>query len=107
MSNEDKNILNDFLNKQQAVDDFEKEALDILARTGQGSLRDTLTLLDQAIIFSKGRVNTTSVVDMLGLIDPKLMDNIFSIIFQPNPRNRLQHGAVYRLHYYKHFLTFQ
>ena len=28
MSNEDKNILNDFLNKQQAVDDFEKEALE-------------------------------------------------------------------------------
>ncbi|QKF65992.1 DNA polymerase III, gamma and tau subunits [Arcobacter venerupis] len=59
---------------------YEKDALEILARTGQGSLRDTLTLLDQAIIFSKGKVNTTSVVDMLGLIDPKLMDNIFSII---------------------------
>jgi len=59
---------------------FEKEALEIIARSGQGSLRDTLTLLDQAIIFSKGRVNTTSVVDMLGLIEPELMDNIFSII---------------------------
>src|SRR6218665_2906639 len=49
---------------------FEKDALEILARTGQGSLRDTLTLLDQSIIFSKGRINTTSIVDMLGLIDP-------------------------------------
>ena len=69
--------------------DFEKEALDILARTGQGSLRDTLTLLDQAIIFSKGRVNTTSVVDMLGLIDPKLMDNIFSIILNKGDINQI------------------
>ena len=69
--------------------DFEKEALDILARTGQGSLRDTLTLLDQAIIFSKGRVNTTSVVDMLGLIDPKLMDNIFSIILSKGDINQI------------------
>jgi DNA polymerase III subunit gamma/tau len=60
--------------------DYEKEALEIITRSGQGSLRDTLTLLDQAIIFSKGRVTTTSVVDMLGLIEPKLMDNIFSII---------------------------
>jgi DNA polymerase-3 subunit gamma/tau len=68
---------------------FEKDALEILARTGQGSLRDTLTLLDQAIIFSKGRVNTTSVVDMLGLIDPKLMDNIFSIILNKGDINQI------------------
>ena len=32
--------------------EFENEALEILARSGHGSLRDTLTLLDQAIIFS-------------------------------------------------------
>lgn len=68
---------------------FEKDALEILARTGQGSLRDTLTLLDQAIIFSKGRINTTSVVDMLGLIDPKLMDNIFSIILNKGDINQI------------------
>jgi DNA polymerase-3 subunit gamma/tau len=67
--------------------DFEKDALEILARSGQGSLRDTLTLLDQAIIFSKGKINTTSVVDMLGLIDPKLMDNIFSIILNKGDVN--------------------
>lgn len=66
------------LNKENI--DFEQNALEILARSGQGSLRDTLTLLDQAIIYSKGKVNTTSVVDMLGLIDPKMMDNIFSMI---------------------------
>jgi len=69
--------------------DFEKDALEILARSGQGSLRDTLTLLDQAIIFSKGKVNTTSVVDMLGLIDPKLMDNIFSIILNKGDVNEI------------------
>ncbi|PUE63569.1 DNA polymerase III subunit gamma/tau [Arcobacter caeni] len=68
---------------------YEKDALEILARTGQGSLRDTLTLLDQAIIFSKGKVNTTSVVDMLGLIDPKMMDNIFSIILNKGDINQI------------------
>ncbi len=60
--------------------EYEKEALEILARSGQGSLRDTLTMLDQAIIFSKGKVSTTAVVDMLGLIDPEIMDNIFQVI---------------------------
>src|SRR5574344_448381 len=66
------------LNKEEI--DFEKPALEILARSGQGSLRDTLTLLDQAIIFSKGRVTTASVVEMLGLIEPQKMDTIFNTI---------------------------
>lgn len=69
--------------------DYEKDALEILARTGQGSLRDTLTLLDQAIIFSKGRVTTSSIVDMLGLIEPELMDNIFSIILNRGEINEI------------------
>ncbi|MFV0563648.1 DNA polymerase III subunit gamma/tau [Malaciobacter mytili] len=60
--------------------DYETEALEILARSGQGSLRDTLTLLDQAIIFSKGSINTIAVVEMLGLIEPKVMDKIFDIV---------------------------
>ncbi|MFA9373304.1 MAG: DNA polymerase III subunit gamma/tau, partial [Poseidonibacter sp.] len=60
--------------------EFQTAALEILARTGQGSLRDTLTLLDQAIIFSKGEITTNTVVDMLGLIDPKVMDNIFTTV---------------------------
>ncbi|WP_321312455.1 DNA polymerase III subunit gamma/tau [Halarcobacter sp.] len=62
--------------------DFETSALEILTRSGQGSLRDTLTLLDQAIIFSKGKVTTTAVVDMLGLIEPKVMDKLFDIILK-------------------------
>lgn len=62
--------------------DFETPALEILTRSGQGSLRDTLTLLDQAIIFSKGKVTTTAVVDMLGLIEPKLMEKLFDIILK-------------------------
>lgn len=69
--------------------EFEKEALEILARSGQGSLRDTLTLLDQAIIFSKGRVTTSSVVDMLGLINPALMEKIFKVILNKEDINPL------------------
>lgn len=60
--------------------EFDTDALEIIARSGQGSLRDTLTLLDQAIIFSRGRITTSTVVDMLGLIDPKIMDNVFTIV---------------------------
>ncbi len=62
--------------------DFETPALEILTRSGQGSLRDTLTLLDQAIIFSKGKVSTIAVVDMLGLIEPQLMEKLFEVILK-------------------------
>lgn len=66
---------------------YEAPALEVLARTGQGSLRDTLTLLDQSIIFSKGTVTLNSVVDMLGLIEPKLMDDIFEVVLNKGDIN--------------------
>lgn len=69
--------------------DFEKEALEILARSGQGSLRDTLTLLDQAIIFSKSKVQTRSVVEMLGLIEPQKMEDIFKIVLNKGDINTI------------------
>ena len=61
---------------------FEDKALDILARSGQGSLRDALTLLDQAIIFSKGSINVSSVTDMLGLIEPDFMSQLFDTLLR-------------------------
>lgn len=60
---------------------FEKEALVVLARSGGGSLRDTLTMLDQAIVYSKGFVDLATVTDMLGLVDPAYIGNIFDDIF--------------------------
>jgi len=60
---------------------YETDALEILARSGNGSLRDTLTLLDQAIIYSKGYVDITTVTDMLGLVDPQFLDQLFEAVF--------------------------
>lgn len=59
---------------------YEQKAVELIARSGQGSLRDTLTLLDQAIIYSKGNITSSSVTDLLGLIDPSMMDKIFDMI---------------------------
>jgi DNA polymerase-3 subunit gamma/tau len=61
--------------------EYELEALEILARSGSGSLRDTLTLLDQAIIYSKNHVDVRTVTDMLGLVDPQFIGDIFSAVF--------------------------
>ena len=61
--------------------EYDDAALEILARSGSGSLRDTLTLLDQAIIYSKNHVDLQTVTDMLGLVDPLFIDTLFSAIF--------------------------
>ncbi|WP_294967141.1 DNA polymerase III subunit gamma/tau [Sulfurimonas sp.] len=60
---------------------YETDALEILARSGNGSLRDTLTLLDQAIIYSRNHVDVNTVTDMLGLVDPKFIMDLFSAVF--------------------------
>ncbi len=60
--------------------EYDKEALAILARSGGGSLRDTLTLLDQAITFSKERITVQNVARMLGLIDPQKIAQLYEAI---------------------------
>ena len=47
----------------------EDEALDIIARAADGSARDGLSLLDQAIVLSNGDIKTDVVKKMLGLAD--------------------------------------
>jgi len=61
--------------------EYEHDALVMLARSGSGSLRDTLTLLDQAIIYSKNYVDIKTVTTMLGLVDPEFIASVFRAIF--------------------------
>jgi DNA polymerase-3 subunit gamma/tau len=48
---------------------YEPEGLALLARAAAGSMRDALSLLDQAIAHGGGQVSAASVGDMLGTID--------------------------------------
>jgi len=48
---------------------FEPAAINLIARVAQGSMRDALSLLDQAIAFSAGKVEEATVRTMLGAID--------------------------------------
>jgi DNA polymerase III subunit gamma/tau len=47
----------------------EDEALAMIARAAEGSVRDGLSLLDQALAMSSGKVEASRVRDMLGLAD--------------------------------------
>lgn len=48
---------------------FEGEGLTMLARSANGSMRDALSLLDQAIAYGSGKVESGLVREMLGTVD--------------------------------------
>jgi DNA polymerase-3 subunit gamma/tau len=48
---------------------FDKGAISLIARAAQGSMRDALSLMDQAIAYSAGKVEESAVHTMLGAID--------------------------------------
>lgn len=60
-------LLAKVLDEEQIQHD--NEALTVLARKAEGSLRDSLSLLDQVIAFHPEHINEASVVSVLGLIE--------------------------------------
>ena len=48
---------------------FEAPAIELLARAADGSLRDGLSLLDQAIAYTGGQLGEAAVIAMLGTVD--------------------------------------
>ncbi len=67
----DEQLLSDHLGKITVSEGAkaEPEALHLIARAGDGSVRDSLSLLDQAITQFNGDIKTADIRDMLGLAD--------------------------------------
>ncbi len=58
----------------------EDEALRMIARAAEGSVRDGLSLLDQAIAYGDGQVKSADVMNMLGLIDRGQVIGLFDAV---------------------------
>ena len=58
----------------------EEEALRLIARAAEGSVRDGLSLLDQAIAYGDGKVKTGDVMAMLGLLDKGQVIALFDAV---------------------------
>ena len=59
---------------------FEPAAIKLLARAADGSMRDGLSLLDQAIVFGSGCVNLDDVAGMLGTVARQPVDEIIQAL---------------------------
>ncbi|WP_218396562.1 DNA polymerase III subunit gamma/tau [Alteromonas lipotrueae] len=64
---------------------FEPQALALLARAAQGSMRDALSLTDQAIAQGGNAVNASVVTDMLGLMDKNQLVKLLHAVVSKTP----------------------
>ncbi|MBX3530561.1 MAG: DNA polymerase III subunit gamma/tau [Rhizobiaceae bacterium] len=55
----------------------EPEAIAMIARAAEGSVRDSLSILDQAIVHGSGKVAASAVRDMMGLADRARVVDLF------------------------------
>ncbi len=67
---------------QQEHIDVENNALWLIAESAQGSLRDALSLTDQAIAYGEGKIITQDVQNMLGLLDKTQLSRLLWAIHQ-------------------------
>ena len=64
------------------VDD---EAIELIARRAQGSMRDSQSLFDQLLAFSEGTVEATDVHRLLGTAGDELLAQLFDRVTQQRP----------------------
>ncbi len=85
--------LKTILEKEQVS--YESSALEKLAHSGQGSLRDTITLLEQAINYCDNAITESKVAAMLGAIDRSVLEDFFqSLINQDEARLKERYAIL-------------
>ena len=63
---------------------FESSALQLLARAAHGSMRDALSLTDQAVAQGNNNVSQQTVTDMLGLMDKQVLLKLLNAVISKN-----------------------
>jgi len=56
--------------------EVDPEAMQLIARTAQGSMRDAVGLLDQLVPLASGPISLESARSLLGIADPRLLDSL-------------------------------
>lgn len=68
----------------------ETEALQLISSASEGSVRDALSLLDQAIAITDGKITAESVSNMMGLSDANLLIDLFEHIAKGDIKAAIQ-----------------
>jgi DNA polymerase-3 subunit gamma/tau len=77
---------------------YDAISLQLLARAAQGSLRDALSILDQAIAFGEGKIEEAGVRDMLGAIDQSYLYDLLDGLARKNGSQMLATADAMETH---------
>ena len=69
---------------------YEPAALQLLGRAAAGSMRDALSLLDQAIAMGSGSVKETDVRDMIGAVDKRYLYELLTFLMEQDGTQLMQ-----------------
>lgn len=69
---------------------FDEPALPIIARAAEGGMRDALSLLDQAVSYSRGRLTEEDALTVTGTVGQEMLQGIAAAVFNQNAAEAVQ-----------------
>ena len=92
----DTSIIGEQLNHILQLEHIESEpkAIQLLAKAANGSMRDALSLTDQAIALGNGKVDAVSVASMLGTLDKAIPFALVNALYQGDGNALMQQIAA-------------
>lgn len=81
------NHLNNILTKEGVK--FEDTAVNVIARAGEGSVRDTLSIADRCVSFAGDNLTYQKVIDVLGVSERDILIKLTDIILKKDTGNAL------------------
>lgn len=84
--------LRDILQKERI--EFEDSALIHLGKAAQGSMRDALSLTDQAVAYGQGRIQEADVAEMLGTVDTRQILSLIEALMAQDANKLLRQVAA-------------
>lgn len=70
--------------------EFDEAALPIIARAAEGGMRDALSLLDQAVSYSRGRLTEEDALTVTGTVGQGMLNQIVQAIVEQNAAQAVQ-----------------
>lgn len=70
--------------------DYEDEAIQLIAESGDGSVRDTLSVADMCVSFCDSTIKYDDVLEVLGACSPKIVAKLVEQILESDIRNALE-----------------
>lgn len=76
------NLLKNILKSENVT--FDEQAVNIIARAGEGSVRDTLSIADRCVSFAGSELTASKVISVLGVSEREILINMTDKILEKN-----------------------